>query len=668
MAFGVSALTCRLDAGTVDWSDLVGWVGVRPAFAGKYLIASPWRWVHGEGTALVDPAVAGASLAVAPIQASDAVRQAEPAELGQQWGGEDGSALAAAVQGALDVGDLAYKAGQQRIYVYLEVDAHTALSADYWAGWAGAVSTAILCGTQPIAGFDLPVIQGLLPCLATPFDASTEGAGHWVPPQAIRDALDGSAKIGWASARCYGFWAQTQEATIEAAPALDWSSFATYRQKQRSGPDVPVPVIVWRYATGDPAAPVHQVGKVTLEATQAVSGQPDLALDAMLSVQNWSATNWSTTAPPSMIGVDRGAPVRAEIRCLSTRKLTVSNMPEAELGNAGPALATPLKAPVSFVGRYYSAGPKADGSRPDRDPKDLSVVEAADFSQAGVDVVSFFQSRVPSYATTPAYLKVPANGYADGRAAGWFAATQAHQPAHTPIYFSVDCDVTTTGDSTNPNDSGAISDTQLTDYFSQVAHGLADYLAGQEKEARVPYAVGVYGCAHACDVLYPLGLASHFWQARPGLWGDTRPGQQSNIRVWARASIWQVSLDRNPTVQVASGLQACKRVFPWIFQFNDQRGPNAVNVTVGQTTKFLAFPPTQETLAAATGAKVVQVQIEPRVTSFRMEFATDPAGVAITSTGGESAGFRMRLDEIGLADLNVSWGDPGGWRAPRGGA
>lgn len=665
MAFGVSALTCRLDAGTVDWSDLVGWAGVRPAFVGKYFIGSPWRWVHGEGTALVDPAVPGASLAIAPIQASDPVRQAEPGDLGQQWGREDGQALADAVGSALDVGDVAFGGEKKPVYVYLEVDAGTALSPDYWAGWAGAVSNALLFDDkQPISGFDVRVIQLLLPCLATTFVASTGGAGHWGAPQAIRDALDGSAKVGWESARCHGFWAWTSDpATIEAAPALDWSGFAAYSQKQRSGLDVPVPVTIWRYATGDPAAPVHQVGRVTLEATQAVSGQPDPVLDAMCTVQSWS-----TGARPSMIGVDRGAALSREISCLSVRKLTVSNLPEAALGKAGPALASPLRAPASFAGRYYSAGHKPDGSPPAKNPKDLSRREAGILSRAGVAIVSTWQARV-LYKNIPTYLAAPGNGYADGKAAGWFAATQAGQPPHTPIYFSVDCDVTTTGVTTNPDDSGAISDAQLIDYFSQVAHGLHDYLSSQEKEARVPYAVGAYGCAHAFDVLYPLGLASHFWQARPGRWGDAQPLELSNFAAWPRANLWQVSLAETASVQAASGLLQCRTVFTWVLQVNDQPPPAQIQVTVGTKVTVLAFPPTVAALAGATGANVKIVIPQAGFTWFQMEFAAEPASLVISSVGGNPAGFQLVVGELtGLADLDISWGDPGGWRAPRDGA
>lgn len=659
MTFGVSALDCRLDSG-VDWTDLVTWAaGVRPAFAGKYFIASPWRWVHGEGTALVDPAVPGASLAIVPIQCGDPVRQAEAGDLGQQWGDEDGTALADAVRSAVDVGDLALGSARTGIYVYLEVDADTALSPEYWAGWAGAVSTALLVGSQ--AGSELPLVQGLLPCLATTFAASE--AGPFEAPQAIRDALDGSAGIGWASARCYGFWATTADpATIQPAPALDWSSFAAYSQKQRSGPDVPVPVTIWRYATGDPSAPVHQVGKITLEATKATSGQPDPVLGAMFSAQTWSAS-----ARPSTIGVDRGASLSREIGCLSGKKLTVSFLPEVDLsGNQGPALVPPLTVPASFAARYYSAGPQANGSPPARDPKDLTRAETGVMGRAGVDIVSVFQTRV-QYPDIPAYLATPGNGHADGQAAGWFAGSQARQPPHTPIYFAIDCDVTTSGESTV--EPGAISDAELIDYFTGVQQGLTDYLAAQPQELRVPYAVGVYSCAHAFNLLYPLGLASHFWQAFPAFWGDSASGDHTNRPAWPRANIWQVGMDQPESVQENSGVLACRVLFIWVLQVNNQPGPAQINVTLGTQVTTLTFPPTAAALAAATGATVTITNPQAGTTWFQMAFAAEPVGLNIVSLGGQSPGFQMDVGELKeLVDIDVSWGDTGGWRAPRGGA
>jgi hypothetical protein len=659
MTFGVSALDCRLDSG-VDWTDLVTWAaGVRPAFAGKYFIASPWRWVHGEGTALVDPVVPGGSLAVAPIQSGDPVRQAEPDDLGQQWGDEDGTALADAVSSALEVGDLAFGSAGTPIYVYLEVDADTALSSEYWAGWAGAVSTALLVGSQ--AGSELPLVQGLLPCLATTFAAAE--AGPFEASQTIRDALDGSAGIGWASARCYGFWATTADpATIQPAPVLDWSGFAAYSQKQRSGPDVPVPVTIWRYATGDPSAPVHQVGKITLEATQATSGQPDPLLGAMLNARAWSAG-----ARPSTIGVDRGASLSREIGCLSSKKLTVSFLPEIDLsGNKGPALVPPLTVPASFAARYYSAGPQADGSPPPSNAKDLTRAEAGVMSKAGVDIASCFQTRQVQYPGVPAYLATPGNGHADGQAAGWFAASQARQPPYTPIYFAVDCDVTTSGESTV--EPGAISDAELIDYFTGVQQGLTDYLAAQPKELRVPYAVGVYSCAHAFNLLYPLGLASHYWQAFPAFWGDSVTGDHSNRPAWPRANVWQVNMDYVLSAQQDSGVLACRVVFVWVLLVNHQQGPAQIQVTAGTQVTTLTFPPTDTALAAATGASVTITSPQAGVTRFQMTFTAEPVGLNVVQLGGASAGFQMRLIELGLADVNVSWGDTGGWRAPRGGA
>jgi hypothetical protein len=52
MTLGIGAFHCRLDSdvpvavGGISWTYLEHWTGALPANAGKYMIGSPWRWVH----------------------------------------------------------------------------------------------------------------------------------------------------------------------------------------------------------------------------------------------------------------------------------------------------------------------------------------------------------------------------------------------------------------------------------------------------------------------------------------------------------------------------------------------------------------------------------------------------------------------------------------------
>jgi hypothetical protein len=139
MTLGISALTCRLDSdvpadapGGVNWKDFLDWYGTtRPAFAGKYLIGSPWRWVRGEASSLIAPAIPGAALKLVPIQPSDPIRQATTGILGDRWGGEDGRAIGDVIDRGLTMGEFELDA-RKPVPVYLEVVAGTALSAEYW--------------------------------------------------------------------------------------------------------------------------------------------------------------------------------------------------------------------------------------------------------------------------------------------------------------------------------------------------------------------------------------------------------------------------------------------------------------------------------------------------------------------------------------------------------
>ncbi|MGW4874844.1 glycoside hydrolase domain-containing protein [Streptomyces chartreusis] len=674
MTMGVGALQSRLDAdlparlsGAIDWNNFLAWNGgTRPAFAGKYFVGSPWRWAHGEATSLIDPEVAGAILRIVPLQAADRIRQIEVGELGLRWGGEDGRAIGEAIANALVVGDLDLSADQP-VPVYLEVADGTPLSSDYWTEWASAVRDAVIVGSVAGTGLVPLLRQPLLPCLFATFTASPNG---WQPPPAVIAALESPTSEGAAAGRCHGFWARTtpDAAPLAPQPNPSWATFADYRQPQPAGPPTRVPVLIWRYATGNPAAPDHQVGRLTLETTRAGAGQPDPVLDGMLTAVAWRADDPDIS--PVAIGIDRGSSALGDIDCLlkHENQLTVRNLPEPTLDGktVGRVLPSPLKATPSFVGRYYSQRPTNKG----RNPKDLTVDEAVALSNRWLDVVMFFQSRTQEDLVA-AHLAKRASGPDDGFAAGWFAASTMRQPPHTPIYFAVDCDVTTSGTSTFPA-QGAITEQQLIDYFTGVNAGLASYLNQQPKSSRTPYAVGAYACRRAFDLLYPRGLASHFWQAFPPFWGDDVMGRNSNLTAWPHLNLWQVALSGNVAVQARIGVTNCQRTYRFEFTFNvvDATGlPQAIRVTKEEKVTSVPFPAHWSDVQKVTGGRVGVVSNDSgSVLGYRIELDKRPKIFSIEAVPPFDPGFTPRFRDLeGIADVDVAWGDTGGWRLARGG-
>jgi hypothetical protein len=672
MTIGVSAVQGRLDAdlppglsGTIDWDDFLAWNGgTRPAFAGKYFVGSPWRWAHGEATSLIKPVVANAVLRIVPLQAADGIRQAVIGDLGRRWGGEDGRAIGEAIANALVIGDLDLSADQP-VPVYLEVAEGTPLSSDYWTEWASALQDAVIVGSVVGAGLVPLLRQPLLPCLFATFAASPNG---WQPPPAVTAALEHPTSEGAAAGRCHGFWARTppDAAPLTPQPNPSWATFADYRQPQPAGPPTRIPVLIWRYATGDPAAPDHQVGRLTLETTQAGAGQPDPVLDGMLTAVAWRADD--TNISPIAIGIDRGSSVLGDIGCLvkQENQLTVRELPEPTLaGTRGRALPSPLQATPSFVGRYYSQRRTSKGP----DPKDLTFAEAAALRDRWLDVVMFFQSRTRENLVA-AHLADPASGADDGFAAGWFAASTMGQPPHTPIYFAVDCDVTTSGTSTFPA-QGAITEQQLIDYFTGVKAGLASYLTQQPKASRTPYAVGAYACRRAFDLLYPRGLASHFWQAFPPFWGDDVKGTNSNLTAWPHLNLWQVALSGNVAVQERIGLTNCQRTFRFGFTFNDVEDPKlpkVIRVTKDREVTPVTFPAKPEDLQKVTGGRVKGGRVQGSVFGYLIELDKRPTSFLIEAVPPFDPAFAPEFRALeGIADVDVAWGDTGGWRLPRGG-
>jgi hypothetical protein len=143
---------------------------------------------------------------------------------------------------------------------------------------------------------------------------------------------------------------------------------------------------------------------------------------------------------------------------------------------------------VGFVGRYY----RWPASR----WAPLTYGEAAALSDAGLFVVALWEwisNEISNFS------------YHDGFAQGSCAYRQAmttHQPAGTPIYFTVDGDF-------DPNQIAG----PVNDYFQGVADAFRAMGRGQSV-----YMVGVYGSGLTCNWLRNQNMAERSWLAGSRGW------------------------------------------------------------------------------------------------------------------------------------------------------
>jgi Domain of unknown function (DUF1906) len=158
------------------------------------------------------------------------------------------------------------------------------------------------------------------------------------------------------------------------------------------------------------------------------------------------------------------------------------------------------QAGVSFVGRYYRwpASPYAP----------LTYREAAALSDAGLFVVALWEwisNEISNFS------------YHDGFAQGSSAYRQAmttHQPAGTPIYFTVDADFA-------PDQiAGPVSDyfVGVVDAFEAMGRGNSAYL------------IGVYGSGLSCSWLLNHNRAQRSWLAGSRDWSGYQGFEDWDIR------------------------------------------------------------------------------------------------------------------------------------------
>lgn len=146
---------------------------------------------------------------------------------------------------------------------------------------------------------------------------------------------------------------------------------------------------------------------------------------------------------------------------------------------------------ISFVFRYLATFTHIKG-------KILTLAEAQAISRAGLKIGTVWENGEP---TTAEYFTTD-QGKADARAAVALARAIG-QPALTPIYFAVDCDLS----------------------FDAISSRLFNYFVGIKSTSGIDemgfpgdYHVGVYGSGFVCEKMTNWALASYSWLAGAKDW------------------------------------------------------------------------------------------------------------------------------------------------------
>jgi glycoside hydrolase-like protein len=539
------------------------------------------------------------------------------------------------------------------IYVYLEVDDGVQLSPDYWASWCGVHFNFLFTKDTQIQGVTVPkIVMPFLPGILCSFKEDANNPNKYVLDDGVKACLDkvGSGPAG-ARGRCYGFWASaTGVAAYHASePQLDWSRLTPYEQPLGKATEE-VPFLLWRYMERDPQNPVPQIGELTLDATRETAGT-DTARDGMLTVK----TPWSP-GKPSTIGVGKGADLRPEIGCILGKQINITHLPDV-MSNQGAVQNPAITGRASFVLRYYSTE-RADLQKR---AKDISKDEARALSRRGVSIVATWQGKV-LYKDVPVYLSTAGHGREDARNAFTYAAN-LDQPAYTPVYFAVDTDVKTSGNPTPVNPGQIPTPAQIQRYFEDIQLGYLDYLGDIRNPT--PYYTGVYGGRNVLEMCYLKGLATHYWQAWPHTWGEGGPNPAlPNIDPWPHANGWQVSGQTSPDVS-ASDLANCRQTSLWFVRMpTNWAGTYRLQVDASWSAPIPSAATAQDAAAAAdlvTPATVTGTEAEDaqhrRVMILEFSKKVD---LHIEVPVAVDAEFSER--PAAFIDLEVAWGDPGGWK------
>ena len=122
-------------------------------------------------------------------------------------------------------------------FVYLDVEAGTQLTVDYWAGWANRI-------------FNFRLSSGAEPFFPAIYCNFVPQNGLFIPNTVIQYVLN-NAYIQYPNypVLCYGFWTNEPEPCSNCAPSpgLNWAQFGMYSQPY-GGTSLAVPLYLWQYA------------------------------------------------------------------------------------------------------------------------------------------------------------------------------------------------------------------------------------------------------------------------------------------------------------------------------------------------------------------------------------------------------------------------------------
>lgn len=539
----------------IKWNDFLTWNnGSKPKFAGRYFLGQPYLWAHGEGSETKGQVDIER---IVPIQRSDPDHQKAKDEEGDLYGFEDAQALCEYLDKCIQMGEL--KITNTFVHVFLDVADGTELSTEYWSSWSAAVHDHIYVGEKSITvggnTISVPTLSNpYQPCICCRFVKAGGASPKYVPEQKVLDCLSNTGKnLAGSQTRCYGFWARATDnpAYHVPQPALDWSNFEVYRQPQGST-DQPVWLLLWRYkdATNINPPDVPEGDKLTLDTANEPVEQAKVSKFMLQIVENQSAR-----LPPTQAGFDRGRAIsQAQVKCISDKTVTIGNLPFTGVSvgpRAGVKLEPPIKDLSTFAVRYLTT-PSND---PERNKDSIMPQEASDIIQNGLMLVSTWEARAEK---ANEHLTTPSQGIRDARLAFAIAAYILRQPAYTPIYFSIDCNV----EFLFP--TGILPDDVVT-YFKDIWEGYLEYLEDKELDLQGvwkdyvwtnymqglqkkkadenlkprPYYVGIYGPNNALAICYAKGLASHYWQAWPPRWNEGK-----NLYVWPHNNLWQILISQ----------------------------------------------------------------------------------------------------------------------------
>jgi hypothetical protein len=219
----------------ITWSAFYNWEQPNryPAYAGRYFDSSS-SWTPGE-FASAKSATGGVLNKIVPLQAGNASREQQAGSIGHGYGDSDARATCQQIVNALNAGVLAIPPSRQ-IYVYLDVEANTALSVDYWAGWATAVYHYPAGSTYPF-----------WPCIYGHYTKDPSN-GRYSPDVAA--ALNSSySNYPSDPTRCFGLWSSEPEPCSYCNPnaSPDWSVFNPFSQSYGETA-YPVPLLLYQFA------------------------------------------------------------------------------------------------------------------------------------------------------------------------------------------------------------------------------------------------------------------------------------------------------------------------------------------------------------------------------------------------------------------------------------